>query len=57
MVPGRLTSLPLHERVHGGIWQTVAREGANIHMGFDLPVVLEQAELTVEHVRAEGSVR
>lgn len=57
MVPASLTPLPLHERVHGWMWQTVEREGANIHMGFDLASVLEQAGLVVEHVRAEAIVQ
>lgn len=57
MVPGRLEPLPLHERVHGWIWQTVEREGADIHMGFHLPSVLEQAGLSVEHVRAEAVIQ
>ncbi|MBI3774431.1 MAG: methyltransferase domain-containing protein [Gammaproteobacteria bacterium] len=57
MVPGALTSLPLHERVHGWIWHTVEREGANIHMGFELSSVLTQAGLTVEQVRAEAIVQ
>lgn len=54
---GCLTPLPLHERVHGWIWHTVEREGANIHMGFDLPSVLARAGLTVEQVRAEAIVQ
>jgi ubiquinone/menaquinone biosynthesis C-methylase UbiE len=57
MVPARLTPLPLHERVHEWIWRTVEREGANVHMGFDLASVLEQAGLTVERVRAEAIVQ
>jgi hypothetical protein len=57
MVPGRLAPMPLHDEVSGWISQTVKREGANIHMGFDLPVVLEQAGLTVEHVRAEAVIQ
>lgn len=57
MTPGRLTPLPLHERVHGWIWRTVEREGANIHMGFDLPFVLARVGLAVEHVRAEAIVQ
>jgi ubiquinone/menaquinone biosynthesis C-methylase UbiE len=57
MVPASLTPLPLHERVHGWIWRTVEREGANVHMGFDLASVLEQAGLTVEQVRAEAIVQ
>jgi ubiquinone/menaquinone biosynthesis C-methylase UbiE len=57
MVPASIVSLPLHERVHRWIWQTVEREGANIHMGFELASVLERAGLTVEHVRAEAIVQ
>jgi ubiquinone/menaquinone biosynthesis C-methylase UbiE len=57
MVPASLASLPLHERVHGWIWRTVEREGANLHMGFELASVLEQAGLTVEHVRAQAIVQ
>ncbi|XXY50853.1 methyltransferase domain-containing protein [Sorangium sp. So ce269] len=49
--------LPLHDRVRGWIWRTVEREGANLHMGFDLASVLERAGLTVEHVRAEAIVQ
>lgn len=57
MVPGRLKPLPLQERVNGWIWKTVEREGANIHIGFDLPLILGQAGLTVEHVRAEAIIQ
>ncbi len=57
MVPGRVTPMPMHEQVHAWIWQTVQREGANIHMGFDLPIVLAQAGLAVEHVRAEAVIQ
>ncbi len=57
MVPGRLKPLPLQELVTSWIWKTVEREGANIHIGFDLVQVLEQAGLTVEHVRAEAVIQ
>ena len=57
MAPTSLSSLPLHERVHGWIWHTVEREGANIHMGFDLSSVLTRAGLAVEQVRAEAIVQ
>jgi ubiquinone/menaquinone biosynthesis C-methylase UbiE len=57
MVPASLTPLPLHERVHEWMWRTVEREGANVHMGFDLASVLEQAGLFVEQVRAEAIVQ
>ena len=56
MTPASRVPLPLHERVHGWIWDTVAREGGNRHMGFDLPAVLAGAGLTVEHARAEAVV-
>ena len=57
MVPGRLKSLPLHEQVNDWIWRTVEREGANIHMGFDLPSTFEQAGLVVESIRAEAIIQ
>ncbi len=56
MTPGRRHAFPLHDRVNEWIWQTVAREGANIHMGFDLPRVLEQAGLNVQRVRAVAEI-
>lgn len=57
MVPGRRVPLPLHERVHEWTWTTVAREGGNLHMGFDLHAVFTRAGLAVEHVRAEAIVQ
>lgn len=57
MVPASVTPLPLHERVHGWMWRTVEREGANTHMGFDLASVLERAGLSVVQVRAEAIVQ
>ena len=57
LVPGRVTPLPLHDQVQGWIWQTVKREGANVHMGFDLANVLEEAGLNVEQLRAEAVVQ
>lgn len=57
MVPGRKAPLPLHDQVISWMWQTVEREGANIHMGVDLPSVLEQAGLAIEHVRAEAVIQ
>lgn len=57
MVPGRLKPLPLQELVTSWIWKTVEREGANIHIGFNLPQILEHAGLTVEHVRAEAIIQ
>ncbi|WP_437807237.1 class I SAM-dependent methyltransferase [Sorangium sp. So ce1078] len=56
MVPACLKPLPLHERAHQWMWRTVEREGADIHMGFHLAGVLEQAGLTGVSVRAEAVV-
>lgn len=57
MVPARLVAQPLRERVYAWVWRAVELEGANLHMGFELPGVLEQAGLRVEHVRAEAIVQ
>ena len=56
MVPASAKPLPLHEQVERWIWQTVEKEGANIHMGFELASVLEEAGLVVEEVRAEAVI-
>ncbi|RKI20562.1 class I SAM-dependent methyltransferase [Corallococcus sp. AB030] len=55
--PVSLRPLPLHAQVREWIWRTVEREGANVHMGFDLASVFTQAGLTVEQVRAVAVVQ
>ena len=57
MVPGRLKPLPLQEQVSGWIRKTIECEGADIHIGFNLPLFFEKAGLTVEHVRAEAIIQ
>ena len=57
MVPASRIPLPLNERANRWMWQTVEREGGNVHMGFDLAPSLEQAGLVVEQVRAEAIVQ
>ena len=47
---------PLHDKAQKWIWETVRREGGNIHMGFDLHGVLSSAGLVVEQVRAEAII-
>jgi SAM-dependent methyltransferase len=49
-------AMPLHQRVHGWLWETVKREGADVHMGLHLGPALEQAGFAVERVRAEATV-
>ena len=57
VVPTSKAPLLLHERVHHWIWETVRREGANIHMGAELRSSLARAGLAVEQVRAEAIVQ
>jgi hypothetical protein len=49
-------AMPLHERVSEWIWETVAREGADVHMGLHLAPALARAGFAVERVRAEATV-
>jgi SAM-dependent methyltransferase len=57
MVPASLTRIPLHSQVQGWLRQTLEREGADLHMGFNLHGVLTEAGLVVEEVRAEAIVQ
>lgn len=57
MVPVSLVPMPLHRQVQGWIKQTIEREGADVHMGFNLYRVLTRAGLSVEQVRAEAIVQ
>lgn len=49
-------ALPLHQRVHRLIWETVRSEGADLRMGMNLPHACEQAGLTLQDVRSEATV-
>lgn len=49
--------MPLHKQVDKWIWNTVEREGGNIHLGFDLWNLLTQKGLTVEKIRAEAVIQ
>jgi len=50
-------ALPLHAQVRDWMWRTVASEGGNIHIGFELDAILTSAGLAVEAVRAEAIVQ
>lgn len=54
--PVRLAALPLHERIHRLIWETVRSEGADPHVGMKLPAVLEAAGFAIGDVRAQAIV-
>lgn len=49
-------AMPLHERISGWVWETVAREGADIRMGLHLAPALVKAGFTVQHIRAEATI-
>ncbi len=55
-MPICLPELPLHRRVSGWMWETVAREGADLRMGLHLAPALGKAGFKVERVRAESTV-
>jgi SAM-dependent methyltransferase len=57
MAPGRIGAMPLHDKVVDWIWKTVTREGADIHMGFNLPATMRSAGIIVDHVRAEPVIQ
>lgn len=46
--------MPLHTQVQTWIWDTVEKEGGNIHMGMNLHSVFKQAGLTISQIRAEA---
>jgi len=54
IVPSSSHPLPLHEKVNGWVWSTVAAEGGNIKTGFLLPSLLESCGYQVKSVRAEA---
>ncbi len=43
MVPASLKPMPLHREAQNWIREMLQREGANLHMGFDLFGVLTEA--------------
>lgn len=53
MAPANVEPFPLHERAQLWIQEMIAREGADLHIGFNLHRIFTQAGLTVESVRAE----
>ncbi len=53
MVPASLDAFPLHRQVTRWIQEMIEREGADLHVGFNLHRNLTQAGLVVEEVRAE----
>jgi SAM-dependent methyltransferase len=57
MVPASLHPFPLHEKAQRWIQEMIAREGADLHIGFHLHGLFTRAGLRVESVRAECLVQ
>jgi SAM-dependent methyltransferase len=47
-------SMPLHTKVQTWIWETVAKEGGNIHIGRQLYRLMKNAKLNISLTRAEA---
>lgn len=57
MIPASLDAFALHKRAQCWLQEMLAREGADLHIGFNLHGIFTQAGLTVETVRAECIVQ
>jgi SAM-dependent methyltransferase len=57
MVPASLCPFPLHKKAQGWIQEMIAREGADLNIGFHLHGIFTRAGLRVESVRAECLVQ
>ncbi|HCL5074348.1 TPA: methyltransferase domain-containing protein [Salmonella enterica] len=53
MAPASVDSFTLHRKAQSWIQQMIDREGADLHIGFNLHSILTNAGLIVESVRAE----
>lgn len=57
MAPASIDAFTLHRQAQGWLQQMIAREGADLHIGFNLHGILTQARLDVQCVRAECLVQ
>uniref|UniRef100_UPI0030FF0907 methyltransferase domain-containing protein n=1 Tax=Pseudomonas viridiflava TaxID=33069 RepID=UPI0030FF0907 len=57
LAPASLDPFPLHKRAQRWIQEMIAREGADLHVGFNLHRIFTEAGMTVESVRAECLVQ
>lgn len=55
-MPICLPAMPLHQEISGWIWQTMAREGADLQMGLHLGPALARTGFRLERVRAEATI-
>jgi SAM-dependent methyltransferase len=57
MAPASVDAFTLHRQAQGWLQGMLAREGADLHIGFNLHAILTDAGLKVESVRAECVVQ
>lgn len=57
MAPASIDAFILHRQAQGWLQEMLAREGADLHIGFNLHAILGKAGLAVEYVRAECIVQ
>lgn len=55
-MPICLPPMPLHQQISRWMWETVAREGADVHFGLHMASALRRAGFEVERIRAETTV-
>lgn len=55
-MPLHHAELPLHEKIHRLMFETVRREGTDLRMGFHLSPALEAAGFVVDELRAQATV-
>ena len=57
MAPASIDAFTLHKKAQDWLKQMIAREGADLHIGFNLHGILTKAGLSVRNVRAECLVQ
>lgn len=57
MVPYSRVPMPLHDKVVNWMWKTVEQEGADIHMGFNLPSLFNKVGISTSHIRTEPVIQ
>ena len=57
LVPHSRTPMPLHDKVVNWMWRTVKKEGADIHMGFNLLSLFNKSGISTDHIRAEPVIQ
>lgn len=48
---------PLHVQAYRWIWETIRKEGANLNVGFSLPVLLAELGVSISSIKAEANIQ